>query len=75
MADREIKVLNRIPKKYRKHIVKLEIEETDYYNDNGRKLLNYIITYDNGIEVTFDNQSHMIYMLKEYSVNGYYIAP
>ena len=75
MTDKEKKVLNRIPKKYRGHIVNLTIEETENYNDRGQKFFNYTITYDNNTEFTFDNQAYMIFMLKEYSVDGYYISP
>lgn len=75
MTDREIKILNRIPKKYREHITNLSISETNNYNNRGQMLYDYTITYDNGTEVIFDNQKYMLFMLKEYSVNGYYVAP
>lgn len=75
MTDKESKLLHRIPKKYRKHIVDLSISETSYYNDRGQILYDYTLTYDNGTEVTFKNQAYMFFMLKEYSVDGYYIAP
>ena len=75
MNEREMKVLKRIPKKYRKHIVSLKIEKTDYYNDRGQQIYYYTITYDNDQEVTFDNQAYMLFMLKEYDVDGYYVAP
>ncbi len=73
MTDREIKVLNRIPKKYRGHIVNLSISETNGFDSKGR--WDYTITYDNDEQFIFGNQSYMFYMLKEYSVGGYYVSP
>lgn len=75
MTEQELKVLKRIPKKYRKHIVELEITESLYFDDRGHKIYNYTLTYDNDMKYTFDNQSYMLYMLKEYDVNGYYESP
>lgn len=75
MTEREIKVLNRIPKKYRGHIVSLSITESGCYNDRGQMLDDYTVTWDNNDEHTFNSQAHMLFMLKEYSVNGYYEAP
>ena len=46
MTEREKKILNRIPKKYRKHIVELKVSETEDYNDNGRMLYNYTLIFD-----------------------------
>ena len=75
MTEREINILRRIPLKYRKHIVDLTISESGCYNDRGRELLDYTITWDNGDEHTFQNIDTMLYMLKEYNVDGYYVAP
>ncbi len=75
MTDREEKVLKRIPKKYRKHIISLTITTTNNFSNRGQMLYDYILTYDNGTEFNFDNQAHMLFMLKEYSINGYYVAP
>ena len=75
MTNQETKVLNRIPKKYRQHIVSLIIRKSGYYNDRGQELNNYIVTWDNGNECTFDNQAHMIFMIREYNIDGYYVAP
>ena len=71
MTEHELKVLKRIPKKYREHIVSLTIEKSGDYNERGQELNNYIILYDNDLEVTFQNQNYMIWHLKEYTNDGY----
>lgn len=71
MTEHELKVLKRIPRKYREHIVSLTIEKSGDYNERGQELNNYIILYDNDLEVIFQNQSFMIWHLKEYTDNGY----
>ena len=75
MTEKEMKLLNRIPKKYRKHIVSLSIKESGDYNDRGQRLNDYTLLWDNDEEHTFQNQEYMLFMLKEYDVNGYYVAP
>ncbi len=75
MTEREIKVLTRIPKKYKKHIVSLHIEESGNYNDRGQMLNDYTLMWDNNEEHTFNSQEHMLFALREYDINGYYVAP
>lgn len=74
MTDKEKKLFEKIPQKYRKHITNVKIELSDDHNIRGQRLYNYTLIYDNGDEVTFQNQGYMLYMLKEYSANGYYIG-
>ena len=71
MTEHELKVLKRIPRKYREHIVSLTITKSGDYNERGQELNNYIILYDNDLEVIFQNQNFMIWHLKEYTDNGY----
>lgn len=73
MTTKEINILNRIPKRYREHIVELTITKSGCFNDIGQELNNYTLTYDNGEEVTFENINYMIWALKEYTVEGYYM--
>ena len=75
MTEKEIKLLNRIPKKYRVHIATLKISKSGYYNERGRELYYYTLTWDNGDHHTFDNQEYMFFMLREYTLDGYYEAP
>lgn len=75
MTEKEVKVLNRIPKKYRNHIVSLHIEQSGCYNDRGQMLNDYTLMWDNNEEHTFNSQEHMLFMLREYNINGYYVAP
>lgn len=46
MTEREIKVFNRIPKKYRQHIVSLSIKESGDFNERGRMLNDYTLLWD-----------------------------
>ena len=71
MKENEMRILKRIPKKYREHIVNLSISKSGYFNDRGQELNNYTLIWDNGDEHTFDNQSYMIWYIKEYTENGY----
>lgn len=66
--------LKRIPKKYREHIVNIDIEDSDDYNDRGQRLKNYIVTWDNGDEHIFQNLEFMIQAIKENTVDGYYLG-
>lgn len=75
MTEKEMYVLKRIPKKYRKHIVKLTITRSGDYNSRGRELNNYTITYDNGDWHRFQNQNYMLWCLREYDEDGYYVSP
>lgn len=74
MTERELKILLRIPKAYRKHITELTVTESGWYDpDTGRPLKNYTITYDNSDEHTFQNVRYMMWAIKEYTDdNGYY---
>ena len=76
MTKKEIEVLRRIPKRFKKHIINLTIRESGDYNSKGRERNNYTVTYDNGDKHTFQNQNYMIWMLKEYTDDsGYYNSP
>lgn len=74
MTDREIKILNRIPKKYREHIVNLKISKSGCFNEKGQELNDYTVTWDNDDKYTFQNIEMMIYLIKENTINGYYVA-
>lgn len=74
MTQKEINVLKRIPKMYREHIVELAISKSGCFNDNGQELNDYTVTWDNDDEHTFQNIGMMIYLIKENTVNGYYVA-
>lgn len=74
MTEREMNTLKRIPKVYRQHIVDLTISKSGCFNDRGQELNNYTVTWDNGNEHTFQNIETMIYLIKEYSIDGYYIS-
>ena len=69
MTENEIKLLNRISKKYRGHIITLKISKSGYYNERGRELYHYTLTWDNGDCHTFDNQEYMFFMFREYTHN------
>lgn len=75
MTEREAKLLNRIPKKYRKHIVSLSIKESGYYNNRGQRLNDYTLMWDNDEVHTFNSQEYMFFALRKYDINGYYVAP
>lgn len=75
MTEKETNVLNRVPKIYRKHIVCLEINKSGCFDSRGKELNNYCVTWDNGDVHTFQNIKMMLYMIKEYSINGYYVEP
>lgn len=76
MTSTEINILKRIPRKSRKHIVNLTITESNDYNERGRRLNNYTVTWDNGDEHTFQNIEWMLYMIKEYTWDdGYFSGP
>lgn len=53
MTEKEMKLLNRIPKKYRKHIVSLTLKESGDFNDRGQMLNDYTLIWDNDEEHTF----------------------
>ena len=73
MTEKERRILNRIPKKYRKHIINLAISKSGDYNFQGRELLNYTVTYDNGDEHVYQKQSYMLWHIKEYTNDEGYI--
>ena len=67
---------SKIPKKYRQHIVSVEVEDSDDYNSRGQRLKNYTAIWDNGDEHTFQNLDQMIWSIKENtSKDGYYVEP
>ena len=72
MTEKEKRIFSRIPKKYRKHIINLAISKSDDHNFQGRELLNYTVTYDNGDEHVYQKQSCMLWHIKEYTnAEGY----
>ena len=75
MNSKEQAIFNKIPKKYRNHIAGVTVEEhSGDFNDRGQELKNYIVTWDNGDEHTFQSLSMMNYLIKENtSGNGYYV--
>lgn len=73
-ASTDADYLKRIPKKYREHIVNVDVEDSDDYNDRGQRLKNYIVTWDNGDEHTFQNLEFMLQAIKENTVDGYYVG-
>ena len=75
MRAKENKLFNAIPKKYRSHIDRIKIEKSGCYNDRGQELNDYTLFYDNGTEVTFQSINQMLFMLREYSIDGYYVSP
>lgn len=74
MTDREMKTLKKIPKLYREHITELNISKSGDFNERGQELNNYTVTWDNGDEHTFQNIDMMIYLIKENTVDGYYLG-
>lgn len=73
-ASTDVDCLKRIPKKYREHIVSVDVEDSDDYNDRGQRLKNYTVTWDNGDEHTFQNLDYMLQAIKENTVDGYYLG-
>lgn len=74
MTTKEINTLKRIPKAYREHIVSLSISKSGCFNEKGKELNDYTVIWDNDDEHTFQNIEMMIYLIKENTVNGYYVA-
>lgn len=74
MTQKEINTLKRIPKAYRQHIVELTISKSGDFNDRGQQLNDYTVVWDNDDEHTFQNIEMMIYLIKEYSIDGYYVG-
>ena len=74
MTTKEIKTLERIPKKYRKNIVELTITKSGYYNEQGRELNDYTVEWNNGDTHTFSTIEMMIHLIREYDINGYYVG-
>ena len=74
MTQKEMNTLKRIPKAYREHITELTIRKSGCFNDIGHELNDYTVTWDNGDEHTFQNIEMMIYLIKENTVDGYYVA-
>lgn len=72
MNEREMKLYSRIPKKYRAHIVSVEIVKSGCYNARGQELNNYIVIWDNEESHIFESIEMMLFLLKEYNNNGYY---
>lgn len=76
MTEKELKLLKKIPKRYRKHIISLTISKSGEYNKRGQEIHNYRLIYDNEDEHIFENQEYMIWLLKEYTNDdGYFVAP
>lgn len=73
MTEKERRILNRIPKKYRNHIINLVISKSGDCNVQGRELLNYTVTYDNGDEHVYQNQYYMFWHIREYTNAEEYI--
>lgn len=72
MTEKEMCILSRIPKKYRKHIINLAISKSGDYNSQGRDIRNYTVTYDNGDEHVYQNQNYMFWHIREYTnAEGY----
>lgn len=66
--------LSYIPKRYRKHIISVDVEYSEDYNDRGQRLRNYTVTWDNGDEHTFQNVEYMIQSIKENTNDeGYFV--
>lgn len=75
MTSREQKTLNRIPKKYREHIVSLTISKSGDFNDRGQELWDYTVEWDNGDVHTFQSIEYMLYLIKECTAeDGYYYS-
>lgn len=73
-ASTEVDYLKRILKKYREHIVSVDVGYSDDYNDRGQRLKNYIVTWDNGDRHRFQNIEFMLQAIKENTVDGYYVG-
>lgn len=74
MTQKEMNILKRIPKAYREHITELTISKSGCFNDRGQELNDYTVTWDNDDEHTFQNVEMMIYLIKENTVDGYYVS-
>lgn len=66
-----------IPKKYKKHIISIDVSDSDNFNKRGQRLRDYRVEWDNGYVATFENLDQMRWMLKEYTdpEDGYYYEP
>lgn len=72
-AATEADYLKRIPKKHKQYIVSIDVSDSDDYNNRGQRLKNYIVTWDNDDEHTFQNVEQMIWTIKEYTgADGYF---
>lgn len=59
-------IWNRIPKKYRDHILTFDIELSNDYNNRGQRLYNYLVEFDCDPEPhVFQNQDYMIEWMKD----------
>lgn len=73
MTTKEMNTLKRIPKAYRTHITDLTITKSGDFNERGQELNNYTVTWDNDDEHRFQNIEMMVYLIKEKTVDGYYV--